>query len=540
MTRLQKTFMVLKVIEVRLRFIAVLLLTFLAIVYWDTIANYWAKWTRPAATANDGVLAGEEFYCPMDPGVIRDRLDPGEKIPQCPICGMPLSLRKIGVKEPLPPGVTGRVQLSPQRVQLAGVQTVEVAYRPMTLQTVTAGNVAYDESRLSRVVSRVDGYVEKLYVDRTFVPVEKGQPLAEIYSPELYATLEELLTASRRGANDNFAQQTRQRLKLFGMEETDMDSTIASGKVLPSLILRAPRGGQVIDKPIVVGMRVEAGMTLVEIADLSVVWIEADVFEKDIGYLHVDQSIEAAVDAVPGKTFAGKIAAIYARLNTDTRTNRVRFEVQNGSGELRPGMFAKVRIDTPITALKRFEKIAVGGRVPAVPEAAVIDTGAQKIVYIERGPGIFEGVEVELGPQVGGYYPVVTGLEPGQKIVAAGSFLIDAETRLKPSAGVAYTGTSGGSKAEKPQTATSATSVSTDVSAKALANIEKLPAEDRMPAKEQKICPITNQPLGSMGVPVAISLDGQKVFLCCSGCIEAAKKDPEKTLKQVAELKKRG
>jgi multidrug efflux pump subunit AcrA (membrane-fusion protein) len=535
---MQKIFMVLKVIEVRLRFIAVLLVTFLVIVYWDTLANYWEKWTRPASVASANVLVGEEFYCPMDPGVIRDRFDPGGKVPHCPICGMPLSLRKIGEKESLPPGVTSRVQLSPERVQLAGVQTVTVAYRPMTLQTVTVGNVAYDESRLSRIVSRVGGYVEKLYVDRTFVPVEKGQPLAEIYSPELYSTSQELLLASRRSANEDLVRGARERLKLLGVAEEEIESIITTGKALPRLTLRAPRGGQVIGKQIVAGMKVEEGMTLLEIADLSVVWIEADVFEKDIGNLHVGQTVEATVDALPGKTFPGKIAAVYARLNTDTRTNRVRFEVNNDSGQLRPGMFATMRIDTPLTSLKQFESIAKDGQMLAVPEAAVIDTGAQKIVYVERKPGIFEGVEVELGPQVGGFYSVVKGLESGQTIVAAGSFLIDAETRLKPVA-VAYTGTSGGTKPENPQAVTSAKAASsTEISSKALANIAKLPPEEQPLAKEQKTCPITNQPLGAMGVPVVISLDGQKVFLCCSGCIEEAKKNAEKTLKKVAELKK--
>jgi membrane fusion protein, copper/silver efflux system len=538
MNRWQKIKMVLKVIEVRLRFIAVLLLTFLVIVYWDTIANHWEKWTRPATAASSDMLAGEEYYCPMDPGVIRDRPDPGGKTPHCPICGMPLSLRKIGVKEPLPPGVTGRVQLSPERVQLAGVQTVEVAYRPMTLQTVTVGNVAYDESRLSRIVSRVGGYVEKLYVDRTFVPVAKGDPLAEIYSPELFATSQELLLASRRNANEDLVRNARERLKLLGVADEEIESIISSGKALPRLTLRAPRGGQVIGKQIVAGMKVDEGMTLLEIVDLSVVWIEADVFEKDIGNLHIGQTIEATVEAIPGKTFTGKIAAVYARLNTDTRTNRVRFEVNNDSSDLRPGMFATVRIDTPLTSLKAFENIAKDGQVPAVPEAAVIDTGVQKIVYIERKPGIFEGVEVELGPQVGGYYPIAKGLEPGQKIVAAGSFLIDAETRLKPVA-VAYTGTSGGTKTESPQAISSTAAPSADLSAKSIANIEKLPLEDQKLAKEQKTCPITNQPLGSMGVPVVVTLDGQKVFLCCSGCIEEAKKDPKKTLKKVTELKKK-
>jgi hypothetical protein len=174
--------------------------------------------------------------------------------------------------------------------------------------------------------------------------------------------------------------------------------------------------------------------------------------------------------------------------------------------------------------------------VPAVPDSAVIDTGVQKIVYVESKPGVFEGVEVEIGPQIGGYYPVVKGLEPGQSIVAAGSFLIDAETRLKPIA-VAYTGTSGGQKSESPQTTVTTAAKAAEIPASALKNIEKLPAKDQPLAKEQKMCPITDQPLGSMGVPVAVALDGQKVFLCCSGCVDEAKKNAEKTLKKVAELK---
>jgi multidrug efflux pump subunit AcrA (membrane-fusion protein) len=534
---MQKIWMVLKVIEVRLRFIAVLVVTFLGIVYWDTIVNYWEKWTRPAAAASAGVLKDEEYFCPMDPGVIRDRPDPGGKTPQCPICGMPLSLRKKGEKEKLPPGVTSRVQLSPERVQLAGVQTVAVTYRPMTLSTVAVGNVAYDESRLSRITSRVGGYVEKLDVDRTFVPVEKGQSLAEIYSPELFATSQELLLAARRGnGSEELVRNARERLKLLGVADEEIDAMIRSGKASPRLTLRAPRGGQVIGKQIVAGMKVEEGMTLLEIADLSAVWIEADVFEKDIGNLHVGQAVDATVEAISGRTFNGKIAAIYAQLSTETRTNRVRFEVNNDSGRLRPGMFATVRIDTPITQMKQFADVARDGQVPAVPESAVIDTGVQKIVYVESKPGVFEGVEVEIGPQIGGYYPVVKGLEPGQSIVAAGSFLIDAETRLKPIA-VAYTGTSGGQKSESPQTTVTTAAKAAEIPASALKNIEKLPAKDQPLAKEQKMCPITDQPLGSMGVPVAVALDGQKVFLCCSGCVDEAKKNAEKTLKKVAELK---
>jgi len=188
-----------RVVEVRLRFVVVLVAVGLFIGYWDTIKNHWDKWTRPAAVAINELPAGQEFYCPMHPQVVRPGLEPNGDVPKCPICGMPLSIRKKGEAAPLPPGVTGRVQLSPERVQLAGVQTVRIGYQPLVRQLTTLGNVTYDESRLSRVVSRVSGYIEKLYVDKSFVKVSQGDPLAEIYSPDLFSAAQELVLATRRG-----------------------------------------------------------------------------------------------------------------------------------------------------------------------------------------------------------------------------------------------------------------------------------------------------------------------------------------------------
>ncbi len=219
-------------------------------------------------------------------------------------------------------------------------------------------------------------------------------------------------------------------------------------------------------------------------------------------------------------------------------------------------MFATVRIDTPLDQSDQFKS----GQVLAVPERSVIDTGTRQIVYVQREPGLFEGVEVQLGPRIGEFYPVLKGLKPGEKVAAAGAFLIDAETRLNPSAGT-YFGASGGpsSAAERnviPQTqsatnaqqppASAETSTITqtpppnadDISEKVKANLAKLPPQDQKLAAQQKFCPITGLLLGSMGVPVKITLKDQPVFLCCPGCVDEAKKDPDKTLKKVAELKK--
>jgi Cu(I)/Ag(I) efflux system membrane fusion protein len=167
----QKFWFTVKAIEIRLRFIAVLVGIGLVIGYWDSIQNHWDKWTRPAADSVAALPGGEEFYCPMHPSVVRDSLDPGGAIPKCPICGMPLSKRKKGESAPLAEGVLSRVQLSPYRVQLAGIKTVEVAHRPLVIDVRALGVVTVDERKLSRIVVRAMGYVEKLFVNESFTQV---------------------------------------------------------------------------------------------------------------------------------------------------------------------------------------------------------------------------------------------------------------------------------------------------------------------------------------------------------------------------------
>jgi hypothetical protein len=343
-------------------------------------------------------------------------------------------------------------------------------------------------------------------------------------------------------------------------------------------------------------------MTLFEVADLSTVWVEADVYENDIAFLQVGQTVEATVEAFPNSTFSGRLALIYPRLDAATRTKRVRFELENPRHELRPGMFAAVRINTPLESIAPYknltaenvpedtlptpfgrgaggeglrsedskalqqgpsghasrphpnpsraptegwsgEGIATGHAFLVVPERAVVDSGAKKVVYVEREPGLFEGVEVELGPRNGQYYPVLKGLKAGDKVAAAGGFLIDAETRLNPAAASTYFGASGGPQRSgdttkpRPLVAPPIATAGRGFTPEDLKNIGQLPEADRQLARVQRLCPITGAALGSMGVPVKITLRGQPVFLCCKGCIAKAKKDPEGTLKKLAQLK---
>jgi len=579
----KQVFLVFKVVEVRLRFIAILVAVGLFIGYWDTVKNYWDKWTRVQGVAVRQLAADQEFFCPMHPNVVRSTYEPNGDVPKCPICGMPLSIRRKGQKEALPPGVTGRVQLTPERIQLAGIRTENVVLRPVSKQTTTVGYVSFDESRLSRVVTRVKGYVEVLYVDKTYVTVREGEPLAEIYSPELYSTAQELLIALKHNTGGDLVDMARDRLRLFGVSNQEIDEIVRSRSTRPRLVIRSPQSGYVIGKKIVVGSSVEPGMTLLEVADLSKVWIEADVYEKDVAFLEPGQPVVATVEAYPDTAFHGRLALVYPELDTATRTNRVRFELDNPEHKLRPGMFATVRINTPLQMVEPYKSLAASQvpvvltsagsagapppvELPVVSERAVVDTGAKKIVYVEREPGLFEGVEVELGPRVQmhegsrtvDYYPVLKGLKPGDEVAAAGSFLIDAETRLNPAAASSYFGASGGpqSSARGGSTGGSSSGTSSGAgsspgpqspagqpqpkpeahqpTAGALKNLAQLPEADRRLALKQRVCPITGAPLGAMGVPFKITLRGHPVFLCCKGCAAQAKRDPDGTLKKIA------
>lgn len=571
LTGRQKAWLVFLVIMKRVRFFLILMSIGVFIAYWDTVKNYWDKYARPSVAAARRLVAGQEFFCPMDPQVVRATYEPNGDTPQCPICGMPLSIRKKGKSPALPEGIASRVQFSPERVQMAGIKTVGVAYRPMVKQTSTVGYVTFDEARQSRVVSRVSGYIEKLYVNSTYATVKEGEPLAEIYSPELFSAAQELVIAGKQKALGDLAQTVRTKLGLLGVSEPEIDAIQKSGVASPRLVIRSPRSGYVIDKKIVAGSSVEAGMTLLEVADLSQVWIEADVYEKDLAFLQQGQAVTARVEAIPNREFHGNISLIYPELNAATRTNRVRFSLATPDRELRPGMFAEVTIETPLDAISPFKSIAESrgaylltsankdsdskqGEFLAVPERAVMDSGKKKIVYVARGEGVFEGVEVELGPRNGDYYPVLRGLRVGDQIAAAGGFLIDAETRLNPGAASTFFGASGGPQASDNGTTNAAPDSSNKASTTAppetsddtaivsptpedLKNFASLPDADRKLALAQQVCPITHAALGSMGVPLKIMLSGQTVFVCCKSCVGKAKRAPQETLATVAKLK---
>jgi RND family efflux transporter MFP subunit len=544
----------------RLRFIGILAVIGVVITQWDTLMAYYDRYTRPAEAAT--VTSSDvEWFCPMHPAVVRDN---GKD--KCPVCFMPLSKRKKGDvhEEALPPGVVNRVQLSPYRVVLAGVGTTAVDYLPLNKQLAAVGFIEFNERGQRKVSARVKGRIDKLYVNSTGEMVDEGDVLAEIYSPDLYSGMREMLLAAKGGSKE-LAASSRERLRLLGISNDQLDELLASGKANTHLKIRSPISGHVIEKYVVEGQYVDEGSPLYDVADLSTVWIQAQVYEEDFPFLPQAQIhkplpaesregmiVTATSRAFPNEPFLGTLAFIYPHVDEATRTVTIRCELKNPEHKLRPGTTATVTLEVPPRELEMLQKAAADdpersekldqGLVLAVPESAVIDTGDQRIVYRESAPNVFEGVRVELGPRMIGpgdamFYPVLSGLAAGEKIVAAGSFLVDAETRLNPAAGSIYFGGSGGSKGGSNVT-TVRPSTPEDPDAKLAASLAGLSAEDRALVESQKFCPILkNNRLGSMGPPVKLDVEGQPVFVCCEACQEQALDDPQKTLAQVAKTR---
>ncbi len=266
----------------RMRFIAILLAIGAVIAYWDTLRAYYEKWTRPAS--EQAIAAsGVEFWCPMHPAVVRDQPD------KCPICGMPLSKRKkgeAGEEEPLPPGVISRVELTPYRVALAGIQTSEIGYLPLKKEIRTVGFVEFDERKLNRITVRVTGKsrIDKLYVNVTGQMVHAGDPVADLYSPDLVVTVQNLLDA-KAGGNPSLDRMARERLKLWGIADDQVEGILKTDKPVTHVTMRSPIHGHIIKKYQVEGEYVEEGARLFDVADLSTVWVEAQVYEDELSFL---------------------------------------------------------------------------------------------------------------------------------------------------------------------------------------------------------------------------------------------------------------
>lgn len=417
-----------EILLLRLRFPLLVAVVVLAIAYWPWIRATWDRLTRPPSPATSAIGRDIEYWCPMCPGVLSDWPD------KCPVCHMTLVRRTKGEAVPLPDGVMARMQLTPYRVQLAGLRTAPAEFLPLAWEA-TAG-----------------GRLERADPDRLEVAI-------------------------------------------------DVPATGVAG--------------------------VRSGL-----------------------------ACEVEADALQGQTFAARVRDAGKRVDPETDTFRVRLAVEDPRRELKPGLLVVARLKVPLARLEaagRAERddwrdrtaadLAVrslagfhgpmpgvetlldmaartagraAGTTLAIPSPAVIDTGERRVVFVERGPGMFDGIEVTLGRRCGDHYPVVRGLVPGDRVVIAGAFLLDAETRLNPALAASYFGA--GSRPARPAPAAPPAPPGSE--------------DDTMIAR-QKLCPVTDEPLGSMGRPVKLIVDGRPVFVCCKGCEGELRSDAKKYMAKV-------
>jgi membrane fusion protein, copper/silver efflux system len=328
------------------------------------------------------------------------------------------------------------VEIPADKQQFIGVRTVALSRQPMQTVIRTVGRVDYDEKGFATINTKFEGWVEKLFVNVTGSTVKKGQPLAEIYSPELYATQLEFINALRlAGQNktlagkdiqtlltkdaDAMVQAAKQRLKLWDISEAQIRKIAETGQPIRNMVIQSPVDGVVIQKPVILGMRVMPGEKMFDIADLSKVWVVADLYESQISLVKVGQAVHISFTNLPGMEMSSVIDFIYPTLAGETRTVKARCTLANPHGQLKPQMFATMEITADL------------GERSAVPDDAIINTGTRKVVYVDKGEGMFEPREVITGLKAGGLTEITMGVAPGEKVASSANFLIDSEAQLK-------------------------------------------------------------------------------------------------------------
>jgi Cu(I)/Ag(I) efflux system membrane fusion protein/cobalt-zinc-cadmium efflux system membrane fusion protein len=316
------------------------------------------------------------------------------------------------------------------------VKTGEVERKLVEDEIHTTGNVVVDETKLAYVHVRFSGFIEKVFVDATYQYIRKGQPLFTIYSPDLVATEREYLVAKQN--QQQVAQSTvpgvassatsllnaaSERLKQWGVPQQEIFRLESTGEVQQELEFDSPVSGYITERNALPSVSVQPEMRLFTVADLSSVWVQAQVFQNDLGRIKVGAPATLTVSTFPGRTFRGRVDFVYPQLDTDTRTAKVRIVSSNSDLQLKPGMFVNVALKVPM------------GRQLVIPASGVLQSGTRQIAFVERSDGYLEPREVELGPRIGDDFIVLKGLKAGEQIVTSANFLIDSESQLQAALG---------------------------------------------------------------------------------------------------------
>jgi Cu(I)/Ag(I) efflux system membrane fusion protein len=344
----------------------------------------------------------------------------------------PMGMDYVPVYEGEEPDAAGTVKVSADRIQTLGVRTETASKRVLSRAVRAVGTIDVNERGQHTVAPKFEGWIEKLHVNTTGQAVARGQPLAEVYSPELVSAQREYLiafnatrTLGSAGADakagmTQLANAALERLRNWDISEQQLARLREGGEPRRTLTLTAPASGVIIKDPPIAGMRFMPGEALFKIADLSRVWLIGDVFEQDLALVRIGARATLAVSAYTDKSFPGEVTFIYPMLNAETRTARVRIELANPQGQLKPGMYGTVQIDA---GAKR--------EVLTVPDSAVIDSGTRQVVLVALGAGRFEPREVKLGSRGEGFVEVLSGVNDGESVVTRANFLIDSESNLK-------------------------------------------------------------------------------------------------------------
>ncbi|MDA0812306.1 MAG: efflux RND transporter periplasmic adaptor subunit [Verrucomicrobia bacterium] len=419
-----------------------------------------------------GVTAsGDQVWtCSMHPQVRLPK--PGK----CPICSMPLILTTSSAPTSKQEDDGGHaphamLTLSEHARGMASVETVPVERREITLEIHAVGKVQYNESALAVINSRVEGYIEKLFVDFTGVQVKKDDHLVEIYSPDLVLAQRELLVGLEGPANNALIEASKLKLLRWGLTQQQVDDLIEKRKVSERVTLYSPIDGTVTERMAVQQAMVKSGEMLYKLANLDSVWVYLDIYESELGWVQQGQTVTIQAEAYPGEVFTGRIWFINPVLTEQSRTVKVLVNIANTDQKLKPGMFVSAKIRVPVLADGKAAPTGVGGQfscpmhpqvlqpeagacphcgmtltvisgdnvvptekellVLAVPVSAVLDSGARKLVYVEHSRGEFMPMEVTLGPRAGGFFPVLAGLEGGEMVAVRGNFLIDSQFQIQ-------------------------------------------------------------------------------------------------------------
>jgi RND family efflux transporter MFP subunit len=376
--------------------------------------------SRKPDTDNTKAASSEKtlYTCGMHPWIIQDH--PGN----CPICGMKLEpVHKLAGKETAAAN-SSAITVDPTTIQMMNIQTTEIASGPLRRTIRTVGTIDYNETALAEVTTKFKGWIEKLDVDATGQLVMRGEPLFEIYSPELYSAEAEYLAVSGTNTDSSAAalrETAAAKLKFYDIPDAQiagLEKTREPGKTLQIL---APADGFVVEKNVVQGQMVDAGMKLYRLADLGIVWVFAQVYEQDLPYVQLGQEATVKLSSLPDREFRGRVTYVYPDVDEKTRTAKVRLEFENPGYFLKPGMFVSAQI---VSELKPSALL--------VPDSAVLRSGEKNTVFVALPGGKFDPRTVALGLESEhNMYEVISGLNEGERVVTSGQFMLDSESQLR-------------------------------------------------------------------------------------------------------------